>query len=202
MSEKGLKDVKFYGEGHAIAVFDGYIPEKLCKDAINLFEQKKKFKEVFSREMSENANLLQKSDEQLYLQHDNLTFWEKDIKTMIVNFDLAFRFYIKKIALAEQYPEGFHYTNFKIQKTQPGGGYHMWHLEHQNRGDANRVLVFTIYLNDIKDGGETEFLHQNIRVQPKTGRIVIFPAGYPYIHRGNPPLKEEKYILTSWVMCS
>ncbi len=38
-----------------------------------------------------------------------------------------------------------------------------------------------------------------MRVKPKKGRIVMWPAAFPYVHRGNPPLKEEKYILTSWM---
>jgi hypothetical protein len=89
----------------------------------------------------------------------------------------------------------------KIQKTLPGQGYHQWHIEHMSNKYSNRILVYTIYLNDVNDGGETEFLHQSVRVQPKTGRIVIWPAGFPYVHRGNPPLKGEKYILTSWIEC-
>ena len=60
---------------------------------------------------------------------------------------------------------------------------------------------YTIYLNDVEEGGETEFLHQSVRVKPKTGRIVFWPAGYPFVHRGNPPLKGEKYIMTGWLNC-
>ena len=62
-----------------------------------------------------------------------------------------------------------------------------------------RVLVYSIYLNDIEDGGETEFLYQHVRVKPKKGRTVIWPAYFPFVHRGNPPLKEDKYIITSWL---
>ena len=62
------------------------------------------------------------------------------------------------------------------------------------------IILISIYLNDVKEGGETEFLHFSKRVKPKTGRIVIWPAGFPYVHRGNPPLSGEKYILTSWML--
>ena len=90
----------------------------------------------------------------------------------------------------------------KIQKTLPGQGYHIWHVEHDPRRtpECRRILAWTIYLNDMDEGGETEFLHQKIRVAPKAGRIVIWPATFPYLHRGNPPLKGEKYIITSWMM--
>ena len=37
------------------------------------------------------------------------------------------------------------------------------------------------------------------RVAAKKGRLVIFPANYPWTHRGNPPLSGEKYIMTGWV---
>jgi hypothetical protein len=53
----------------------------------------------------------------------------------------------------------FHYTTLKIQKTLPTEGYHVWHIEH-GRGYENeaRAFVFSIYLNDVEEGGETEFL--------------------------------------------
>ena len=88
-----------------------------------------------------------------------------------------------------------------IQKTLPTEGYHVWHIEH-GKGFENepRAFVFSVYLNDVKEGGETEFLHFSKRVQPKTGRIVFWPAGFPYVHRGNSPLSGEKYLLTSWIL--
>ena len=38
----------------------------------------------------------------------------------------------------------------------------------------------------------------NKRVKAKTGRLIIFPAGYTHTHRGNPPIGGDKYILTNW----
>jgi hypothetical protein len=56
-----------------------------------------------------------------------------------------------------------------------------------------------VYLNDIKQGGETEFLNQAMRVQPEAGKVVIFPAYFTHVHRGNPVLSaQDKYILTGW----
>ena len=86
-----------------------------------------------------------------------------------------------------------------IQKTSPGQGYHMWHAEADDIGSRNRILAFNLYLNDVEEGGETEFLYQERRVKPKKNRLVIWPAYFTHLHRGNPPLSGDKYIITGWV---
>ena len=141
----------------------------------------------------------EKKDEQFFAVANNLKIWWHHLKTLTINFDIAFKHYLHSTG-AKDYYEDFHYTALKIQKTLPTEGYHVWHVEH-GRGYENEPRVFTwsVYLNDVKEGGETEFLNQSVRVKPKTGRIVIWPAGFPYVHRGNPPLSGKKYIITSWM---
>lgn len=92
----------------------------------------------------------------------------------------------------------FQTLHINLKKTIPTQGYHIWHCENNDMGYTRRVLATMMYLNDVHDGGETEFLHQHRRVSPKAGRVVIWPAGFTHMHRGNPPLKEEKYTMTSW----
>ena len=89
----------------------------------------------------------------------------------------------------------------KIQKTEPGQGYHVWHFERvgQSKYSLNRLLTFIVYLNDIEEGGETEFLYQNLRIKPKLGTVAIWPVDFTHPHRGNPPLDKTKYIVTGWV---
>ena len=87
----------------------------------------------------------------------------------------------------------------KLQKTPPRGGFHTWHCEAANINSSRRVLAWMIYLNDVADGeGETEFIWQRRRVQPKAGRCVIWPAGFTHSHRGNPVYTQDKYIATGW----
>jgi hypothetical protein len=119
----------------------------------------------------------------------------------MLNFDLAWNHYCQHTGAKDAYNQGFFYTSLKIQKTLPTEGYHVWHIEHGKGFEYEpRAFVFSIYLNDVEEGGETEFLNFSKRTKPKTGRIVIWPAAFPYLHRGNPPLSGEKYILTSWMM--
>ena len=37
-----------------------------------------------------------------------------------------------------------------------------WHCENAKMKARNRILAFMVYLNDVTEGGETEFLYQNV----------------------------------------
>jgi len=94
------------------------------------------------------------------------------------------------------------YTNpfVKMQKTYPQGGYHVWHFEVDRIADVSRVLAWILYLNDVPEGeGETEFLFQGLRIKPEYGTLVIWPAHFTHVHRGNPVYTTEKYITTGWI---
>ena len=90
------------------------------------------------------------------------------------------------------------HRNFKMHKVKPGQGYHIWHYENGQHQATDRILAFMTYLTAPEEGGETEFLHQSVRVKPKVGRTVIWPASFTHLHRGNPPLKGEKLYITGW----
>ena len=79
-----------------------------------------------------------------------------------------------------------------VQRTLPSEGYHAWHSEDGSMGTNRRILATMMYLNDVDEGGETEFLYQSLRFKPKRGQFLIWPAGFTHVHRGNPPLSGEK----------
>ena len=184
-----------------IGVYDNYITKEDCNKAIKLYEDQNNFNNTVNRIGAEQVSILKKQDQQFFAAPNNLDIWWESLKPMIVNFDIAWNHYIQNTGADDAYGKPFYFTALKIQKTLPTEGYHVWHIEH-NKGFENeaRAFVFSIYLNDVEEGGETEFLHFSKRVKPETGRIGIWPAAFPYVHRGNPPLSGEKYILTSWMM--
>jgi len=195
MNEKTVNINNFIG------IYDNYITKEECNKAIKLFEDQNNFNNTLNRIGFEKASILQKQDQQFFAAPFNLNIWWEELKPMMLNFDLAWNHYVQNTGASDAYGVPFHFTDLKIQKTLPTEGYHIWHIEH-GKGHSNepRAFVFSVYLNDVEEGGETEFLHFSKRVKPKTGRIVIWPAGFPYLHRGNPPLSGEKYILTSWML--
>lgn len=99
----------------------------------------------------------------------------------------------------------FRYDGFTVQKYDKGvGGYHYWHSEIYpqlpNNEPLHRVLALLYYLNDVDEGGETEFHYQEISAKPKTGSLVIFPAGFTHTHKGHIPISNDKYVVTAWLM--
>jgi|TARA_R110000737_G_scaffold289214_1_gene295805 hypothetical protein len=87
--------------------------------------------------------------------------------------------------------------DFKAHRVHPTGGYHVWHHE-QSYFSPDVVLAWMIILEAPKRGGETEFLHQSIRIEPKVGQLSIWPGCFTHKHRGNPPLEGQKTYLTGW----
>lgn len=84
------------------------------------------------------------------------------------------------------------------------GGYPYWHCELYPRDPGaetlHRHVLWTIYLNDDFQAGETEFLYQSRRIRPRTGSLLVAPAAFTHTHRGNRPEGGDKYIATSWIL--
>ena len=99
----------------------------------------------------------------------------------------------------------FRFGRINLQKYLAGvGGYPHWHSEIYPRdidGETlHRVLLWTIYLSDVAEAGETEFFYQSRKIAPRAGSLLIAPAGFTHTHRGNRAEGSDKYIATSWFL--
>lgn len=84
------------------------------------------------------------------------------------------------------------------------GGYPYWHCELYPRDASaetlHRHLLWTLYLNDGFDEGETEFLFQHRKIAPRAGSLLFAPTAFTHTHRGNRPQRGDKFIATSWIL--
>ena len=183
-----------------IGIFENALSEEVCDNYIKCFEIAKAHNVTLTRAQMGDGDKITKEDDTLFITDE----WElpihagtNTIESAMKALALAYQEYTKEYAVLTR--SGPHCVPImRIQKTSIGGGYHIWHCEQDSKGTSSRVAAFMFYLNDVEDGGETEFLYQRKRFKPKAGTLLIWPTSYTHTHRGNPPLSNDKYILTGW----
>lgn len=187
-----------------IGIKENALSAELCLELIEHINEKFSFAQSLSKEeMSEQAigygvdqfenGALSRSDFQVF-QPDNSYFRLKEITNCIFDGLNEYKQFVSTVGTIGPLVNDV----VKLQYTAIGGGFHKWHTEQSQSTTSNRSLAWLIYLNDVAEGGETEFLYQQQRHKPKQGTLVIFPAGITHPHRGNPPYSNDKYIATGW----
>lgn len=124
-----------------------------------------------------------------------------DFKVPVIKEYLTHLYFVIK-----EYQKQYIYSNigqgswslkpFNIQRYLPNEGFHSWHTERNNIGSSLRHLTFMTYLNNVDDGGETEFFYQQLKIKPEKGLTLIWGTDWTFTHRGIPSKTETKYIAT------
>ena len=129
--------------------------------------------------------------------------WGEEDKVFFDSLDKHMQMYcedIEKVKGKTPLASGTEVTDkgYQIMRYDPDGYFH-WHhdfIVEKNKGA--RIITFIWYLNNANKEGYTEFCDGTI-ITPKTGKLLIFPADWMYIHRGRPPKIGRKYICTGWM---
>jgi hypothetical protein len=196
-TEEQLRQVD-YTVGNFVGVFKNAFTKEFCERIIKQYEDMAESGHGQTRFASENASRTWKDDTQVFADDIDYIPLRKCTKEFNELFwGKYFPIYEQEYSSLKDSGRHTNYS-FKIQKTKIGGGYHVWHYESGSREHSHRLLTWILYLNDVHEGGETEFLYQHMRVKPEQGTLVIWPAAFTHTHRGNPPLSNEKYIVTGW----
>lgn len=98
-----------------------------------------------------------------------------------------------------RYTPGQEYKPHKDYLVGPGAG------EYLELQGGQRVVTTFVYLDDVAEGGETDFPELKVSIKPARGRAVKFynldSTGAPNpmtLHAGCPVLKGEKWLATFW----
>ena len=86
-----------------------------------------------------------------------------------------------------------------LERIDPGQGFN-WHVDSGHAGNMDRLLALLLYLQDVEDGGQTQFAHQGAAVPPRAGALAIFPPYWTHLHRGDTPVSGSKYNITNFVV--
>ena len=129
-------------------------------------------------------------------------FREQSLKMQLdvyKRFDDIFEKYIQDVNVHKKaLPEKSAWEELRIKRYRSGIGNFLDHVDVGDSISARRFLVFFVYLNDVTEGGETEFPTFDLQVSPECGTILVFPATWTFLHRGNVPISNDKYILGSY----
>ena len=171
----------------------GLVPEDECKKVINYFESHKELQfEGFGGSGRINHDIKKNIEIGCNFDKSQGPCWISKY------LNIALREY------TQQYPETNNLSSFdksqcfKLQRYFPSEGYFAYHCENDDSSVSNRVLAWMIYLNDVTDGGHTEFLNQKKKYQPRMGDVLIWPAYFTHTHRGVVSKSQIKYIATGW----
>jgi hypothetical protein len=193
-------DIKY---NNFIGMYDGVFPDCYCQHMIYEFERILRSGHCGNRQLSEGAKKTSKQDEFYFLNLKNHIFSDFNDQSCLKIFwdglQKCFDDYAEEYDILKD--ANLKCSNVKMQKTSPGGGYHVWHSEQGNGDMANRCLVYMIYLNNLDEdsAGETEFLYQRLRIPPKENTMIIWPASFTHTHRGNLVHGDiAKYVITGW----
>ena len=178
-----------------IGIFKNFMPNELIEDYLNYFNKCEQQGAVYPRKVDEmlvSDNAIDTiRDTNVAMTYNNKPFIDLFFKEVYPLYAQKYS-YLKKLTT-------HNILEVKIQKTKAGEGYHTLHCENAEMKARNRILAFMIYLNDVTEGGETEFLYQKCRFKPKKNTLLVWPSQFTHIHRGNPPLSNDKYIITGWI---
>jgi hypothetical protein len=104
-------------------------------------------------------------------------------------------------ALGNEYAKKYNFNFSKMESAQL-----VWYKKNQDfylvHSDSSpqtpRVFSFVLYLNDVKEGGETYFDKFDLSVQPQRGRLLMFPSDSSYSHGAKTPISSDKYVAVTW----
>ena len=191
-----------------IEIYKNSLSKKSCDYIINCFSEHEDQTHV--GKLGGQVDIIRKDSLDLNLlkiRDDSNEFLFQELKS---NLRKNLNTYINKYPFVPPEEKGYNFFEHhslypftvlakKYKKNKQG--YHIFHMDQgRDQVSIHRQLICMYYLNDVNKGGETEFYHQKVKLKPKKGSLVIFPAFFTHLHKGHIPVSDDKYILNFWLM--
>ncbi len=190
MSEAALSDLRSY-----VQHYDGALPPEFCAQMVSAFEQASRWHSPEGR--GYRAGLEQSSWVEVNLQRlaDDafLGFFHAQIDRYLGEYN-------RKLSLTLPIPRRPKIDELRMKRYRAKSDDNFQpHFDSVDE-KCGRYLVFLWYLNDVDEGGETEFNDLGFKIQAKAGRLLIFPPYWMFQHTGLPPQSNDKYIVSTYLM--
>ena len=175
-----------------VHVYENALEPDTCNFFISLFDSVPHLHETIQKDGKPNFtqfNLTKNKDvnDELNKIHSHV------IKNVYKYRDMYYNFVDSRV-----FPSEHAFEQFRIKRYNTGGEDRFdTHVDVADYSSARRFLSFFWYLNDVENGGETEFL--NVSIKPKAGTLVVFPPLWMFPHKGNAPISGSKYLLSTYL---
>lgn len=177
-----------------IRAYPGVLPAGRCQELVDGFEDRA------------SQHLIHTGEEMRFAELNLTQHWEDAHDLAFTAVLPWFEQYSRDLAIGPtQWPEELAFEELRIKRYRPGGQDQFApHVDVGSHASARRFLAALLYLNDVEEGGETEFLawgddHVQRSWFPRAGTLLLFPPLWPWLHAGRPPLSGPKYILTTYL---
>lgn len=184
---------------HYLRIYKQVLDLSICQEIIDKFEKDDR------KHPGNTAAGYQPDIKQCTDLHTSLPGWENYDRTLFKVINLTYNQYCKDCPNIEYAINDYPIidTGYQIQKYEPNNKDQFdWHIDN-NRNCTSRILAAIVYLNTIKEGGETEFKLNDSKpylIKPEAGTIVWFPPTFQFPHRGKITISGPKYIITTFIV--
>ena len=183
----------------------------MCESIINKFKEEEKLHNEGSTLGGFNPSVKKTKEINITFSCGRSKFWKEIDEKLSIKLTQSLKEYaefLNKNAMNKilmwSITNNFYKINdkgYQIQEYKKNEGYYEWHLD-AAPGDGNqntnrRMIAFIWYLNTVDVGGETMF--SNGKIKAEKGKLLLFPTTWTYMHRGNIPISDDKYIITGWL---
>ena len=172
--------------------------DKLCDEIIKFFETSQELHVSGTTGAGVNINFKKSTDiviNPVKLKEDKYVIFNDYFKSL---FD-CFNDYKDQYPFIKDFTKKLNIGSFNLQRYLAGDHFSKLHSERTNMGTIHRLFAWMTYLNDVDDGGTTDFDFYKIKIKPEKGKTLIWPAEWTHAHTGSVLKSGKKYIITGWM---
>jgi hypothetical protein len=183
-----LTDLNQYIRSYEHAFSDDF-----CDRVVGLFESDS------NKQQRNGASIRSGLSESSWLELDLSACVDFNFRNVVLNCLRHYKtVYEKDCNIRPALPEPTDLAPLIVKRYDPGGSDRFQPHYDAIGPVANRYMVFLWYLNDVPQGGETEFVDLGIKSAAVKGKLLMFPPYWMYRHAGLPPVSNAKYILSTY----
>ena len=195
-----------------IYIKENSIDDKVCDDIIKLFEKypEHQFEGYIGHSSNQtiitNINkTIKDTTDMNILKLIHIAEWNEISNILIDSLEKNINIYMSlmkekfSIDLNAQFGKKSFYS-LLIHKYKKKEGKFLYHNDSfcDKKYGKYRILNYLWYLNDVDEGGETEFFGF-YKIKPKKGNLVFFPSDWLFPHSGKVPISNDKYVVSGWI---